>query len=238
MNAVQDNIYINGEYFSKNPGWGREDSLWKAAAIDKLIKKNKLNPKGIIEIGCGFGEILVHLANLNKQVATFTGYDISPQAIAEAKKRETDHIHFSLADFAEDNEQEEDLVLIIDVLEHVPDYLNFLKKVRIKGKNFIFHIPLDISCRTIFKPHVILQQRKEAGHLHYFTREHAEWILRDAGFSIEDWFYTFSETDRNKPHSVKQWIKKQLRKFSFFLSKEKSVKLWGGYSLMVYCRAI
>lgn len=236
MNAVQDNIYVRGDYLQKNPTWGVEESHWKAAAIDKLIKRNNINPYSIIEVGCGFGQILVHLETLNRQVLVFKGYDISPQAIEKAKKSSTEKISFHLADFTDEPGEERGLILVIDVLEHVQDYLAFLKKIRTKGKDFIFHIPLDLSCRTIFKPHVILQQRSDVGHLHYFTREHVEWILRDTGFKIMDWFYTYSETDRNKPGSVKQWIKKYLRKLSYFLVKETSVKLWGGYSMMIYCK--
>src|SRR5574338_80440 len=203
MNAVQNNIYINDDYFLKNPTWGREDSLWKAKEINKLIKRNKLHPDSIIEVGCGFGEILVHLSELNEQVKILKGYDISPRAITEAKKNETDRVKFYNSDFTEESLASAGLILVIDVIEHVPDYLGFLKKIREKGKDFIFHIPLDLSCRTIFKPNVILQQRRDVGHLHYFTREHVGWILHECGFIIKDWQYTLSETDRNKAFTIK-----------------------------------
>ncbi|MCZ2458733.1 MAG: class I SAM-dependent methyltransferase [Chitinophagales bacterium] len=236
MNAVQNNIYASGEYLSKNPTWGTEDSRWKAEAINKLIRKNNIHPSTVAEIGCGYGDILIHLAVLNSDIKNLYGYDISPQAIAEAKKRETEHIKFFNADFPNENTSLFDLVLMIDVAEHVPDYLGFLKKLRDTGKEFIFHIPLDLSCRTIFKPHVILQQRNDVGHLHYFTREHVEWILKDCGYVIKDRFYTLSETDRNKARSFKSFIKKMLRRFSYFIAREASVKLWGGYSVMIYCQ--
>lgn len=236
MNAVQNNIYVNGAYLLKNPTWGKEDSLWKAKEIYKLINRNQIMPASIVEVGCGFGEILLQLSELIPHTGIFKGYDISPQAISEAKKNETNRVQFYHTDFLNENSDVPDLVLIIDVIEHIPDYIGFLTRICAKGKNFIFHIPLDLSCRTVFKPHVLLQQRQDVGHLHYFTREHVEWILADCGFVIKDWSYTFSETDRNKARSLKQWMKKGLRKISFFLSKEKSVKLWGGYSVMIYCQ--
>ncbi|MGH2564849.1 MAG: class I SAM-dependent methyltransferase [Ginsengibacter sp.] len=236
MNAVQNNIYVNGDYLDRNPTWGKEDSLWKAKEIHKIIQRNQLHPDSIIEVGCGFGEILIHLSKLCKEVSSIKGYDISPQAIAEAQKHTTDRVLFYNTDFAKENNTSFGLILVIDVIEHIPDYLEFLKSIAGKGKDFIFHIPLDISCRTILKPHVLLQQRNDVGHLHYFTRDHVEWILSDMGFVIKDWHYTLSETDRNKAHTIKQWIKKNIRKFSFFLTKEISVKLWGGYSVMIYCQ--
>ena len=50
---------------------------------------------------------------------------------------------------------------------------------------------------------------------------------------IIDWFYTPSETDIKKAVSVKDGVKKFLRKVSFSLNKNISAKLWGGYSMMI-----
>lgn len=236
MNAVQENIYTNGEYLEKNPTWDRADSKWKAAVIDALMKKNGLAPQTVIEVGCGFGEILVQLSLLNSSIKKIKGFDISPQAIAEAKKSESDKVSFYNEDFTTILVEEKGLVLVIDVVEHVQDYLEFLKKIRERGDEFIFHIPLDLSCRTIIKSHILLQQREDVGHIHYFTFEHVKWILKDCGYTMVDWVYTFPDIDRKKPKSFRQWVKKQLRKFSFFISKKASVKLWGGYSVMVYCK--
>lgn len=236
MNQARDNIYISGEYLQKNPTWGREDSEWKAKEILKLIKKNNLSPDSVVEAGCGFGEILICLAEMDKDISVLKGYDISPQAIAEAQKNTTERVKFFHADFTAEKNASADIVLVVDVIEHLENYFDFLKKISTQGNNFIFHIPLDLSCRTIFKSHVLLQQRKDVGHLHYFTREHVEWILADSGFIIKDWHYTLSETDRRRSHKIKHRFKKFLRKISFSLAKEMSVKLWGGYSIMIYCQ--
>ncbi len=235
MDTSSENIYTNGTYQYKNPGWFREDSAWKAKAINELITKNRLRPANITEVGCGVGEILLQLAELVKEADSFTGYDIAPFAIEAARKKETDRVHFYLGDFGEAMKTPTDLLLVIDVIEHIPDYYSFLQKLRSKSTHFIFHVPLDLSCRTLLKPQVIWQQRKDAGHLHYFSKEHVLWMLNDNGFTIVDVEYTFSETDRNTPRSFKDYIKKQARRFSFFISKELSIKLWGGYSIMIFC---
>lgn len=235
MDTSGKNIYTNGTYQQKNPGWFKEDSAWKAMAVYALIKRNRLTPASVTEVGCGMGEILLQLAELIKEVKSFTGYDIAPFAIEAARKKETNRVRFYLGDFEEAMQTPTDLLLVIDVIEHIPDYYGFLQKLRNKSTHFIFHVPLDLSCRTLLKPPVIRQQRKDVGHLHYFSKEHILWILEDNGFTIVDAEYTFSETDRNTPRSFKAYIKKQARRFSFFLSKEWSVKLWGGYSIMIFC---
>jgi len=233
MNIKGKNIYTSGEYLEKNPTWGIEDSYWKAGEINRILKRNNVVPSSVAEVGCGFGQIIVSLSKMNDQILNLDGFDISPQAIRVAQRSGSDKIKFYQSNFAEENNAVYDLILIIDVLEHLNDYIDFLNKIRNKAKYFIFHIPLDLSCRTLLKPHVILQQRNDVGHLHYFSKEHAEWILKDTGFQITDWFYTFAEVDRNTPSNIKEWVKKLLRRFSYFVSKNLSTKLWGGYSIMI-----
>ena len=126
----------------------------------------------------------------------------------------------------------------MDVAEHVDDVYSFLRRLRNKGNYFIFHIPLDMSCRTLLKPHVLLQQRTSVGHIHYFTEETAVWMLRDVGFNLEYFIYTKPDVDLIKPRSFKQWLKKILRKFSYSVNEKLSVKLWGGYSMLILAKPV
>ncbi len=229
---LNSDLYLNGQYLQNNPTWDVEDSPWKAQVIHGLLKKNNIRVKDVVEIGCGAGGILEQLALLEPSVAQFRGYDISPQAIELAKKKETERIRFYQQDFLAGNEKGE-LLLLIDVLEHIADYYGFLEKLRTKGKQFVFHIPLDASCRTLLKPWTIKQQRDAVGHLHYFSEEMVLWFLKDTRFEIIDWMYTKPVPDTQPSRSFIQGIKKNLRNISFSLNKPLSVKLWGGYSMMI-----
>ena len=57
-------IYQDGTYLAKNSTWHEEDSPYKAKWINKLIKKNSLDPNTICEIGCGSGQILDELSDV------------------------------------------------------------------------------------------------------------------------------------------------------------------------------
>ena len=230
-----NDIYTDGTYFKKNPTWDKEESSYKASIIAKLLKKNNMAPTEITEVGCGAGGILENLSNNFNNTIPYYGYDISPQAIALAKKNNSTNIRFFNEDLTK-KELSTDLLLMIDVIEHVDDYYQFLTSLRSRAKNFVFHIPLDLSCRTIFKPHVLLQQRESVGHIHYFTKEMVLWMLRDKGFTIVDWVYTKPITDNNKPDSLKRGIKKILRNVSFYLHEDYSAKWWGGYSMMIMAK--
>jgi SAM-dependent methyltransferase len=226
-------IYINGKYLLNNPTWDEADAVWKAACIDALLKKNKIKFNDVTEVGCGSGKILELISERYPGVSKFCGYDISPQAIAIAKKISSSRIMFYENDFLQTDPHEVDLLLLIDVIEHVEDYYGFLSQLKSKASKFVFHIPLDLSCRTVLKPHVLLQQRESVGHIHYFTREMVLWMLKDTGYSVIDWIYTKPVSDVKQQKTVKGKIKKMLRNFSFLLNKNRSADLWGNYSMMI-----
>ena len=236
MKNSSNELYTSGKYLQNKPTWDVEDSEWKAKMIYDLYKKNKLAPKRVTEVGCGAGAILEELSIKDSNIETLDGYDISPQAISLAKQRENNKLKFYNRDFISGEYAHPDLLLVIDVLEHVDDYYNFLRNLRDKSSFFIFHIPLDLSCRTILKPHILLQQRDTVGHIHYFSEEMVYWFLKDIGFEIIDWHYTKPVTDMITRITFKRRIKKFLRNISFAINKPLSVKLWGSYSMLILAR--
>lgn len=237
MYHSSDELYKGEQYAANNPGWHEEGSGMKAALVLAFIRKFRIAAGNVVEVGCGAGEILLQL---QKQLpgSHFTGYDISPVAIQLASKKANDRLRFFLQDVASLPPQKTDLLLVLDVVEHVDDVYSFLRMIRDKADNFIFHIPLDMSCRTLLKPHTLRQQRTSVGHIHYFSEETALWMLEDVGYEIMEYDYTKPDVDRVRPASFKQWLKKQLRRISFALSKKVSVKLWGNYSLLVWAKPI
>ena len=236
MKNSSNDIYINGEYLKNNPDWDIADAKWKVEVISAILEKNGIYPADVIEIGCGAGANLVELADRFDSVKQLRGYDISPQAIALAEKKATDRISYFNEDLATADNIKTQLLLVIDVIEHVDDFYGFLRKLKMKSEYFIFHIPLDLSCRTISKPHVLLQQRQSVGHIHYFTAATAEWALQDTGYEILDRVFTKPVVDTEPARSGKRWIKKILRNISFAINKEWSVKKWGGYSIMILAK--
>ena len=236
MKESSNDIYMNGEYFSNNPDWDIADASWKADAIFGLLKKNNVKPEEIIEVGCGAGENLVELLKRDGNIEKLHGYDISPQAIELAAKKSSGKISFFNEDITTKENIKTDLMLVIDVVEHVDDYYGFLRKLKTKSTWFVFHIPLDLSCRTVLKPHVLLQQRQSVGHIHYYTQEMVEWALQDTGYEILDWVYTKPVVDVEPARTVKRFVKKILRNISFAINEDWSAKKWGGYSMMILAR--
>jgi Methyltransferase domain len=229
-----ETIYQTGEYVEKNPTYHVEDSAWKAGQVLKMIEKNNLRSQSICEIGCGAGEILRQLQSRLAQDTEFYGYEISPQAFALCRERDNDHLHFFCQDLLRTDAGPFDLALCLDVFEHVEDYLDFLRELRPKATQHIFHIPLDLSVQSVWRGRPLLRVREQVGHLHYFTRETALETLRDAGYEVIDWFYTPGAIAN--PRSVKAKLASWPRRLLFAMNQDLVVRILGGYSLLVLAK--
>jgi 2-polyprenyl-3-methyl-5-hydroxy-6-metoxy-1,4-benzoquinol methylase len=235
MEANSENIYTveNGDYYLKNPNWHTEDSPWKARQAYKMIFKNQLKPKTVVEIGCGAGEILNQLHQILPKETAFIGYDISIDAIKLAKSKEKERLTFKLENLIE-QDVNYDLLLMMDVFEHVEDYISFLRKSKEKANFKLFHIPLDISVSSVLR-NKIMVSRNLVGHLHYFTKETALATLKDSGYEILDYFYTAGSIDLPKTN-IKTKLLKFPRQLLFSMNKDFAVNLLGGYSLLVLAK--
>lgn len=95
-----------------------------------IESKTSLLGKSVIDIGCG-GGILSEALKLKG--ATVTGIDLSTEAIACAKAHaesshlEIDYQHISAEDMAEQHAEQFDLVVCMELLEHVPDPASLIK---------------------------------------------------------------------------------------------------------------
>ncbi len=231
--TANDYTDLNSKYLDANPTWHAEDSFWKATQILKLMDRNKLKPRSIVEIGCGAGEILNQLQQrISDKNIDFTGYEIAPDAFKLAKTREKEKLHFFQEDILQ-NDDTYDLLLMIDVFEHVEDYIGFVRKCNTKATYKIYHIPLDMSIWSIFTNYPA-SARKQVGHLHYFMKDTAMATLTDAGQEIIDWFYTPGAFEiNNKGLSFSGKVIQLLRRFFYKIKPEFAVKAFGGFSLIV-----
>jgi hypothetical protein len=227
---MSSDIYCNGEYLTSNPSWHVEDSSWKARQIIKMVRKHNLQPHTVCEIGCGAGEILRQLHTALPDTI-LSGYDISPQAISVATKRESDRLHFFCEDLLETNTKVFDLVLCIDVLEHVEDCFSFLRRLRKCGRLKLFHIPLDMNVSAVLRCGPIMRTRQAVGHVHYFMKETALATLRDTGYEIIDYFYTPGHLGVGK--TFRRYFAIVPRLLLFFISQDLAARVLGGYSLLV-----
>jgi len=87
-------------------------------------------PKGrrgrVLEIGCGTGWLSAALCGF----ADVVGIDLSPEAIEEAKRRESGGQFFAGDVLALDLPGQFDLIVTADTMAHIPDHPAFIERVR------------------------------------------------------------------------------------------------------------
>lgn len=234
--------YTDGKYLSENKTWHIEDSPWKATQIFRLITSNlttlELAGCAVCEVGCGAGEILAQLYRQLPAECTFIGYDISTQLEDMWKQRKNDKIRFIREDFLTGNEFY-DLLMFIDIIEHIEDYIGFLRKIKDRGKYKIFNFPLEIFAVKALLGHKYLDSRAKYGHIHYFNKDICLSVLRELNFEIIDYFYAPSAIDLSSTSTSITTLSKAAKFPRILLSKvstDLTAKLLGGYSLFILAK--
>jgi SAM-dependent methyltransferase len=225
-------IYRDGSYLKHNPSWHTEESPFKVRQILRMQRRQNLALKTICDVGCGAGAVLAELQSHLSADCICWGYDVSPDAIAMCASRGNNNLRFFIRDIRRDKTDVFfDLLLMLDVFEHVEDYMGMVRDIRSKGKYKLFHIPLDLSVQAVARKNGLLRRRDDHAHLHYFTKETALRTLTDVGYQLVDYFYTprcIELGDR-----LVQKVARLPRMLSFGISPDLTVRILGGYSLMV-----
>lgn len=232
---VYSEIYNSGEYHQNNPDWHSSDAQFKANLITSILERNQVAPATICEIGCGNGTILKKLSLVYKNTR-FLGIDISQKAIELAKKNTADQIKFEVRDVCAANgalEEKYDVILVIDLIEHLENYFEFLRTIQTKASYTVFHIPLDMSMWTLFREDMLLESKERVGHIHNFTENFICSILNDMGYEIVDKEFT-------RPNYIPKGFKAKtvvkLRNLLFRMNRRFCTKTIGGFSLLVLAK--
>jgi SAM-dependent methyltransferase len=183
-NECISNLYLTDEYVSNNPSLHREDSSWKISKIipfvDAVIGRINKKEINVLDVGGGAGLILNAVSShiekkYGKKVNKFA-LDLSP-AMLEIQRKENPDLKKALNESISNtslNDREIDLVLMIDVLEHIPNPTDALAELRRISRFAIFKVPLENNLCLITK-NLITKNRAKAkaaasiGHINFYT---------------------------------------------------------------------
>ena len=217
--------YTTGEYARHNPGWHAEDASEKAAAVAALAEDAGLSPRSVVDVGCGAGGVAHALAERWPTVHV-QGWDVSEEAIRRARalaSRAAFHVGSVPSDVRAD------LVLCLDVAEHLPDDVGLLASLASVADTAVIRLPLDLSALDVLRPARMLEARRRYGHLHAYTRALALARLAEAG-----WRARTVRLHRVPPPraTTRARAVDALRRAAFRVSPGLTADLLGGWSLL------
>ena len=157
------------------------------SSIDYFIKLNIPKNAKILDVGCRFGSLLHRLFELG--YTNIQGIDNDKESIGIGKKKYSDvknQINYYPGDKIPFEAEDFEIVLMFDVIEHIPHIQNFLTnqvyRVIKKGGRFIFQTPNKI----INIPWEIMHKKSFSAYKEYHcslqTKNSLKTILDKAQF--------------------------------------------------------
>ncbi len=141
-------------------------------------------PKGfeyesIVEIGCATGELISTFPGA--RVRRRVGFDLSLGNINAAQMR-FPSTAFHACDFRVSTEHF-DMVILSDVLEHVPDDSKFLRDAASIGKLVLVNLPLEKCLASLFRNY---GPEDASGHLRKYSFADGMKLFEEAGLAVLD----------------------------------------------------
>ncbi|MFA4960232.1 MAG: class I SAM-dependent methyltransferase [Candidatus Pacearchaeota archaeon] len=157
------------------------------SSLNYFLKFNIPKTAKILDIGCNYGSLIYNLYKLGYK--NVQGIDVNKDTVSKGEKeykeisKKINYYDGIKIPFKNDSF---DVILMFDVIEHIPDVKNFLKKeiyrVLKKGGFFIFQTPNKI----INIPWEIINKKSftkwKSYHCSLQTKRSLKTILRNSGF--------------------------------------------------------
>jgi SAM-dependent methyltransferase len=161
-----------GDLIARHPWWTARSRL----LLQLLRRIERRNPCRIIEVGCGWG---TNFRELERCGYAVTGLDISREALERLDRSDRTLIEADLADDLPPNVPQYDVVLALDVIEHMDDdqgAVRRLAQLTKPGGHVIISVPA--------LPALFSEFDKVQGHRRRYTPEALRYALAGSGLEL------------------------------------------------------
>ena len=209
------NLYDSGSYQKNTNNWEDSTGLQRARALIRSLRGNMSGIASVLDVGCGSGGVIRRLhciARLEKEIFTqnvrIVGCDPSEQAISLSRSlsysiSDIEYRHCLLEDFHFSAEKF-DLVLLIHVLEHVPDMLEMIESSFRLSRHVYINVPIEATILYALRPGVLAAQYTRYGHIHFFDESFFRKFLESNGFCVlySGHSYDYRGQSRTLPRAI------------------------------------
>lgn len=225
--------YTGGTYAAANHDWHESDAAWKARQVARMLDSHRMIPDSICDIGCGTGGVLDELGSLLNWNPALTGYEVAEDAFKHVPASRKNRIELVQGSHDAD-ERTFDLLLCLDVFEHIEDYYGFLRSIRSKAPFAVFHIPIEHAATTAFAPAPILRSAEQVGHIQHFSPTTALEALRYSGYDVIDSFHSVPAREI-RARGVRQVFGRAARMAAARINVDMAARAMTGFPLLVLC---
>jgi ubiquinone/menaquinone biosynthesis C-methylase UbiE len=157
----------------KNHWWFFSKRRFVKLLMEKYVIKQK--DLTILDAGCGTGVMLSELSSYGKAI----GFDISDGAIKNCKKRDISNVNLARAEKLPFKDGTFDLIVALDVIEHLDSDLLALREFKRICKKDGFLLITVPAFKFLWSTH-----DEVLDHKRRYTREELDGKLRSSGFRV------------------------------------------------------
>lgn len=161
-------LYKSGQYRKEHPISDVNNRIDKIQNLLKIIDVYISNNNTMLDVGSGDGILAQELINLGKIVSCC---ELDPFIANDYHEK----INVYIGDFTLLDIPQHDIIIGLDVLEHIKNPTSFIKKCNCKY--LILQVPINRKMRT--------PKTKPDGHYHYFSKSSISYLLNDNGFTLD-----------------------------------------------------
>ncbi|PLX21805.1 hypothetical protein C0584_01735 [Candidatus Parcubacteria bacterium] len=160
---------------------------------DKFFAKHLNKESTVLDLGCGNGSLAKKISGEVKRVVAI---DISERNIEEAEKiNSRDNITYIKGDATSfDFKDKFDSIVLSNVLEHIEDRIEFLKKLHQLSDIILIRVPmLDRDWLSVYKKENGYEYRLDNTHFVEYTTKLLKEELRVSSWRLKEYSIQFGE---------------------------------------------
>lgn len=237
VNKLLRELYFNQGYLKKNPNLHKINSYWKIQKIipliDKFINITNKNEIKLLDVGGGAGlilkEVTLYIEKKFELKVTKYALDLSSDILEIQKIRNPDLKKALNEDICKTSlrDNEIDLTLMIDVLEHIPHPIIALKELKRISNFVIFKTPLEDNIYDRIWDLINRGKKRKydietSGHINFYNFYFLKHQIEKFNGILIDYYFTNTFEYYNKSQYYKSnmnWIDKLMNLIAIFMFK-------------------
>lgn len=163
--------------------------VYKGRVLDQIVRQSVSDNGTVLDIGCGVGD---NLKLVYRENLVFKGLEYSANSLARARRVLPNDVEMKQGSAVDIPFQSSsaDLMMCIEVLEHIPDQYQALREMHrvLKPEGLLI---VSVPYRRWFPSYYTYM-----GHIRHYTREELQQLLTESGFAIIEWLPNYPRWHR------------------------------------------